>query len=146
MKYLCVVRDHKKNNEFVDASFNSSVNCLLHIEEYIQNFVSTIQGEIPPKYCKSIPLCSILKEGCYVIEEEYLKYTIYRRIRDFGYLYNSFNDHKLFTITYVLLVDDKNSKSIDINKNFDKNRFDEVVFELKNCLGENATNISLPES
>lgn len=96
MKYLTIIRNHQTEIESVDKQFNSFENALLHIESYISSYIQERQGTTHFIYSKTPPN---IKYGFYVIESSFCEYIIYERIRNIGYLLNSYHDKEYFTIS-----------------------------------------------
>ena len=132
--YCTIIRDIQEQVEFVHKYFYSPENCLLSLEEYIQEFIYSKQGhEKEILYVKTPPTLGVMKYGFFVIKSGFLRYEIYERQREVGLFYNSHNDNKIFTISFGKNTKCRRKIKIVENKLFEqkwKQCFDDCLEEI----------------
>ncbi len=103
-KFFLCKHDYSKNSSFIVTAFESIKNARLMLEEILDDIQTLIQGNVKYTTSNSISKINTLRYGMFVLTYNQIadRYTVIKRNRSEGFLYNSYNDElycDLFIVT-----------------------------------------------
>jgi hypothetical protein len=105
--YSAVVNDYTNKESKEIYATHSKYDCLMHIEDYLYNFLLSKQGIQPEVYYTVDELPKIPKNRYSIVKSNQIQYmfTVYFKRCDLGLLYNSYGFQPIFTIQLIKKLD-----------------------------------------